>query len=134
MIYEKRTYRMHPGKVGEFLKIYEENGVAIITVPHFNSMRRLKARWGCYRGEPRDLAFYQYAFQRDEICKYLTDAGFEVVQTRSYGGFKGIRDEIPFTYIPMAVGLRTPIMRGPAQQWLGSTPLGHMLAMICRKP
>lgn len=30
MIYEKRTYRMHPGRVGEFLKFYEENGIGII--------------------------------------------------------------------------------------------------------
>lgn len=31
MIFEKRTYRMQPGKVGEFLKVYEATGVGIIT-------------------------------------------------------------------------------------------------------
>ena len=31
MIYEQRTYQVHAGKAAEFLKIYEANGVGIIT-------------------------------------------------------------------------------------------------------
>ena len=31
MIYEHRTYQITAGKVPEFLKIYEANGLAIIT-------------------------------------------------------------------------------------------------------
>ncbi|MGO9700687.1 MAG: NIPSNAP family protein [Xanthobacteraceae bacterium] len=31
MIYELRTYQLHAGKAPEFLKIYEENGLAIIS-------------------------------------------------------------------------------------------------------
>jgi hypothetical protein len=31
MIYEQRTYQVHAGKAPEFLKIYETNGVAILT-------------------------------------------------------------------------------------------------------
>jgi NIPSNAP len=31
MIYEHRTYQVQPGKAGEFLKIYETEGLAIIT-------------------------------------------------------------------------------------------------------
>ena len=31
MIYEMRTYQVHAGKASEFLKIYEENGLSIIT-------------------------------------------------------------------------------------------------------
>ena len=31
MIYEKRTYRITPGKAAEFLKLYEADGLGIIT-------------------------------------------------------------------------------------------------------
>ncbi len=31
MIYEQRVYQMKPGSVGEFLKVYEAEGLAIIT-------------------------------------------------------------------------------------------------------
>lgn len=31
MIFEKRTYRIQPGKAAEFLKVYETEGLAIIT-------------------------------------------------------------------------------------------------------
>ena len=31
MILEMRTYQVHPGKAPEFLKIYQENGLHIIT-------------------------------------------------------------------------------------------------------
>ena len=31
MIYEMRTYQVHPGKAPEFLKFYEQNGLAIIS-------------------------------------------------------------------------------------------------------
>jgi len=31
MIYEMRTYQVHPGKAPEFLKFYEKNGLAIIS-------------------------------------------------------------------------------------------------------
>ena len=31
MIYEMRTYQVQPGKAGEFLKLYQEQGLHIIT-------------------------------------------------------------------------------------------------------
>jgi hypothetical protein len=31
MIYEQRTYQVQPGKAPEFLRIYEQNGLAIIS-------------------------------------------------------------------------------------------------------
>ncbi len=31
MIYEMRTYQVHAGKAPEFLKVYEQNGLGIIT-------------------------------------------------------------------------------------------------------
>ena len=31
MIYEMRTYQIQPGKAGEFLRIYQDNGLHIIT-------------------------------------------------------------------------------------------------------
>ena len=31
MIYEMRTYQVHPGKAGEFLKMYEAGGLPIIS-------------------------------------------------------------------------------------------------------
>jgi hypothetical protein len=31
MIYEQRTYQVHAGKAAEFLKVYQANGLGIIT-------------------------------------------------------------------------------------------------------
>jgi hypothetical protein len=31
MIFEMRTYRVHPGKAGELLKLYQEQGLPVIT-------------------------------------------------------------------------------------------------------
>lgn len=47
MIYEKRTYRINAGKVSEFLKIYEEAGLAIIS--------RYATLAGCWHSESGTL-------------------------------------------------------------------------------
>ncbi len=60
--------------LSEALRVLRSGGIAVITVPYLNSLRRLKARWGCYRGASHGLPFYQYAFSADEICEYLRSA------------------------------------------------------------
>jgi hypothetical protein len=72
MIYEKRTYRMHPGKAGEFLKIYEEAGLGIIA--------RYAKLIGCWTSESGTLnevvfiwAYEDYGHRQSQRAKLAAD-------------------------------------------------------------
>ena len=60
MIIEQRTYRVTPGKAGEFLKIYEAEGLAIIT-----RYARLK---GCWTTESGTLNAIEFQWAYDDFA------------------------------------------------------------------
>jgi SAM-dependent methyltransferase len=117
----------------EAYRVLRPGGIAVITVPYLNPLRQWKARLGFYRGPTPSVPFYQYAYSADEIRRYLTDAGFEIVQQQPYGGYKGILDEIPLARWILGPLKKSPIIGPPIQRWLAHNPLGHMLALVCRK-
>jgi SAM-dependent methyltransferase len=118
----------------EAYRVLEPDGMAFISVPYFHPLRRLKARLGLYRGRPEGLAFYQYAFTDTEFSALLQAAGFEIIDQMLYGGFKGVKDEIPLLrqmFKWRGIGSRL-------QRWLQSWEwaernLGHMILFVCRK-
>ena len=55
----------------EARRVLAPGGVAIISVPCFNALRRLKAKMGFYRHDPGNLPFYQYAYQAGEMRAIL---------------------------------------------------------------
>lgn len=76
MIYEKRTYRMHPGKAGEFLKTYEKNGVGIIS--------RYAKLIGCWTSESGTLnevvfiwAYEDYGHRQAQRAKLAADSEWQ---------------------------------------------------------
>ena len=76
MIFEKRTYRMNPGKVGEFLKVYEENGIGIIT--------RYARLIGCWQSESGTLnevvfiwAYDDYGHRQTQRAKLAQDTEWQ---------------------------------------------------------
>lgn len=81
--------------LAEALRVLRPGGIALVSVPWFNPLRRLKARLRLYRGVPGDLAFYQYAFHEDEITALIESAGLRVRQVTGYDPLKGLRDEVP---------------------------------------
>jgi SAM-dependent methyltransferase len=81
--------------LNEAWRVLKHGGVALVSVPCFNPLRRFKARLRLYRGAAEGLQFYQYAFTEREFNDLMKDCGFEVVDSVSYDPFKGLKDEIP---------------------------------------
>jgi SAM-dependent methyltransferase len=118
----------------EAYRVLEPGGVALIAVPYFHPLRRLKARLGLYRGRPAGLEFYQYAFAEAEFAACLQAAGFGIVGRTIYAGVKGVKDEIPA--LRRMLGWRGAGWR--LERWLQSWEwvernLGHMILFACRK-
>ena len=51
----------------EAFRILKKDGIALISVPYINPLRRIKALLGSYYRGPTDLPFYQYAFSKTEF-------------------------------------------------------------------
>jgi SAM-dependent methyltransferase len=119
--------------LAEAWRVLEPQGIALISVPRFHMLRRLKAALGLYDGISRRLEFYQYAFTESEFDGLLGRAGFEVIDHFSYSGYKGLTDEIP----QLSVVAHWPVVGSLLYELYGSRWLdrhfGHMTMTICRK-
>lgn len=80
--------------LAEASRILEPGGIALISVPWFNPLRRFKARLGWYWGNKKELDFYQYAFTEQEFIQIIKNCGFEILDVTSYDPVKGLKDEI----------------------------------------
>jgi SAM-dependent methyltransferase len=118
----------------EAYRVLKHGGMALISVPYFHPLRRLKARLGLYRGRPDSMEFYQYAFTETEFTTLLQAAGFKIIDQMIYNGFKGVKDEIPL----LRRMFEWPGIGRRLQRWLLSwkwadQKLGHMILFVCRK-
>lgn len=118
----------------EASRIVAKDGIALISVPYFSSLRRLKARLNLYRRPTEALHFYQYAFTKEELSTLLTEHGFEVLDTFNYFPVEGFLQEIP--------GLTTIMRWRPIgftlARIIGRTPFirryfGHMIMVAARR-
>lgn len=122
---------------GVFLKeahrVLADDGIAYITVPYFNLVRRMKAKLGWFRGEPKG-SFYQYAFTKRDFAAEIERHGFIVDRIVGVEPYKGIKDEISaFRYLG-----ELPRIGGYFVEALRRIPLirdtcGHMVGFFCRK-
>lgn len=80
----------------EAYRALKTGGVALISVPYFNLLRRTKSLFGFYRGSSVGLDFYQYAFTEKEIEDLIKKSGFKVIDNFHYDAYKGIKEELPF--------------------------------------
>jgi SAM-dependent methyltransferase len=115
-------------------RVLATGGRALISVPHFHSLRRLKARLGLYRGDPSGFEFYQYAFTKDEFVELVERAGFRVLSWSGYDSYKGLKDEISlvrrlFAYDALRARAQTDLRR----LRLFETSFGHMQLLVCEK-
>lgn len=118
----------------EAYRVLKDDGTAIISVPCFHPLRRLKARLGFYRGQPNGLEFYQYAFTKEDFIAILQKHGFKVVDEMIYDGFKGVKDEISL----LRKIIQWPLIGGRLMKWVQSCKwiehrFGHMMLFVCRK-
>ncbi len=119
----------------EAYRILSSEGVALISVPYFNGLRRVKALLGLYRYSATiDLEFYQYAFFKKEFSLILAKNGFDVIDYYGYDACKCLDDEIPIIQNILAlrfVGWR--IRNRILSSHTFNQKLGHMLMFICKK-
>tara|TARA_B100000214_G_C23883236_1_gene588271 strand:+ start:71 stop:859 length:789 start_codon:yes stop_codon:yes gene_type:complete len=118
----------------EFHRILKPNGMAYITVPYINFLKKYKLEKSFYDiKEPKDYNFYQYAFSEDEIKKIIEKNNFRVVDVFGYGAWKGIKDEISFFQkvynIPKIGGLYAMMTKLPIIE----KRFGHMIGIMCQK-
>jgi SAM-dependent methyltransferase len=110
-------------------------GIALISIPFLNPLRRLKKKLGFFRGKaPQDLEFYQYLYSPEEFDEFLREAGFTVEAHVQYGGYKGVKDELPF----LAKMFKLPQVGWRLQRFLmkwkwAEHHMGHMMMYVCRK-
>lgn len=120
--------------LSEAARVLANDGVMLLSVPFFHSLRQWKARLGFYRGSPAGLDFYQYAFTVKEMRQIILDHGFQVIDEYPYGGFKSLKDEIPFLQTLVSwpwIGWRAHNFfnkwEWARQHW------GHMVMFVCNK-
>lgn len=136
----------------EAYRVLKRGGVAIISVPYFNLLRRLKSLIGFYSGDPRGQDFYQYAFLEMEIDRLIKKAGFKVIKHINYDAYKCVKDDLPFlrnllsmlsVIIGPAEGSSKATMVGRQRSYASVRPwwlkladkyFGHMTMAICIKP
>jgi SAM-dependent methyltransferase len=120
--------------LAEANRVLAPGGIAVIAVPHFHRLRKLKARLGGYHGDVMDREFYQYAFSFGEFADLLQVAGFSILSSSAVNSFKGIKDELAlfrlFATSRIGMALLTRIM--PRLIHL-ERMFGHMLVVVCRK-
>jgi SAM-dependent methyltransferase len=135
-VVEHRTAGPEPF-LSEAFRVLRPGGVAIVSVPWFNPLRRLKAWAGCFNGnDVRGMEFYQYAFRAREMEDKLATAGFKVVESKSSRNLKmGFEDELPFLDYLYRKGVLGRILKRLIRRVrLVARLFGHGIIFVCRKP
>jgi len=116
----------------EMHRVLKPLGTLLISVPYFNPLRQLRARRGAYQDDVRGLDFYQYAFTRDEFCRLLMDAGFEIETTYTYSHQHALTQELRWLKkIPES--LKNLILRISKYVPYINSQAGHMVMVVARK-
>jgi ubiquinone/menaquinone biosynthesis C-methylase UbiE len=89
----------------EARRVLKKNGILLVSVPYFSPLKQMlypfkKNFWRKVKKEEADNAiqdksFFQYAYRPAEFKKILSEAVFEVIETKGYSILWGLYD-IPF--------------------------------------
>ena len=64
----------------ECKRILKTGGIAYISFPYMNLLRKLKGKFGCYREKiPEGVEFYQYALDHKIVKSFWEDHGFKFI-------------------------------------------------------
>lgn len=116
----------------EMRRILKPGGTMLISVPYFNPLRRWRAKRGAYQDDVSGLNFYQYAFTREEFCRILEEADFEIEATHSYAHQNTLNQELLWLKrIPPF--LQRLVLRISKYVPYVNSEIGHMLMAVARK-
>lgn len=135
-VVEHRTAGPEPF-LSEAFRVLRPGGVAIVSVPWFNPLRRLKAWTGFFNvNDIRGMEFYQYAFRASEMKNHLTAVGFNVVESKSSQNIKmGFEDELPFIDHIYRIGIIGRVFKRLIRRGrFIAKHFGHMRTYVCIKP
>ncbi|UCE54619.1 MAG: class I SAM-dependent methyltransferase [Desulfobacterales bacterium] len=119
----------------EAYRVLKPEGVALISIPYFHILRRLKARLRLYQTNTDGIEFYQYAFRNEEFTSLLLSSGFKIIDRMVYSIPKGVKDEIPgFSLVIKLRGIGWRLQRVLRSWAWARSNLGHMILFICKKP
>ncbi len=82
--------------LSESARVLREGGQLFITVPYFNLIRKFREPWRRLRrelGRPRDLVFYQYAFDPAEFEQLLAADGFVIRRVLLHHSHVSLRND-----------------------------------------
>jgi len=116
----------------EKYRILKDGGTLLISVPYFNSLRLGRAARGAYQDDVSGLDFYQYAFSREEFCRFLENSGFEVETTYSYAHQNTLTQELHWLNKSPEF-MKKLILRISKYVPYVNSDLGHMLMVVARK-
>lgn len=116
----------------EMGRILKPGGLLMISVPYFNPLRLWRARRGAYQDDVDGFDFYQYAFSREEFCRFLENSGFEVETTYSYAHQNTLTQELHWLNKSPEF-MKKLILRISKYVPYVNSDLGHMLMVVARK-
>lgn len=130
-VVEHRYEGPHPF-LSEMRRVLKRDGTLLVSVPHFNPLRRLRHRQGWYRDDCGALDFYQWAFPEEEFRRLLREAGLRVVAEHGYDHRKTLRSEIPLLgRLPSL--LSRALLRLTDQVQAIRRELGHLRMYVTRR-
>jgi SAM-dependent methyltransferase len=118
----------------EARRILAPGSIALISVPYFHALRRIKATLGFYRTPGVGEAFYQYAYTLREFSTILTRSGFEVLLTFRSGAGLGLAKELPLINRLLRLRFIGGILwRGFERLPLAGRYFGHLFIIVARR-
>lgn len=116
----------------EMSRILKPGGTLLISVPYFNPLRRWREAHGAYQDDVANLDFYQYAFTREDLYRFLEEAGFEIETYYTYAHQNTLSQELHWLKkIPES--LKKIILRISKHIPYANSEIGHMLMVVARK-
>ncbi len=81
----------------EMKRVLKNEGILFLTFPSISPLRWLKAKVGLYPVWDESFgaeSFYQFALDKDQVIMEFKKRGFQILESRTYDGIKGFKDEI----------------------------------------
>jgi SAM-dependent methyltransferase len=125
--------------LSEAARVLSLNGVAIVSVPYLNPMRKRMLAELRRRGRQAEGYFYQYYFSVEEFTSYLAAAGFEVVGLFAYGVDAFLTREHPMFTKVWGSAWAKGMFKTPLRKFMRHAPMpfrtkyGHMMMYVCRR-